>query len=290
MADRPSQVIRRRRLAIELRRLRERAGLTGDAVGDRLGWSASKISRIETYRIGLKPADLRRLLDLYEVTDEHRTELQALARDSASPGQLDWIARGLPYDYLHYLTAEQEARTIWCWEPLVVPGLLQTDAYAAAVMAGYQATFRLPPADRERRVELRRMRQRILTRDPPAELVVVIDESVLQRKYGDAVTMRQQLLRLIETSRLPNVDVRMLALGGTHSLGTGSFSLMQFSQIHDVPLNDLVAVEHLTGSYYLEDEEQTHRYRVSFETLLGDALNAADSLDLIHATAKNLWG
>ena len=290
MPEHGSQTIRRRRLAAELRRLRERAGLTGDEAADRLGWSASKISRIETYRIGLKPADLRRLLDLYQVDATHREELKAFARESTRASRLETAAAGMPTDYADYLSAEQEARAIWNWDPLVVPGLLQTDAYAGAVMAGYQDMFRLPPADRERRIEIRRMRQQVLTREPAVELSVVIDESVLRRKYGDPATMREQLRRLGEISTLPNVEVRVLALTSDHPLGTGAFSYMQFRQVHDVPLRDIVTVEHLTGNYYLEDEEQTFRYRISFESLLEKSLDAAQSRDLIEAAASGYWG
>jgi transcriptional regulator with XRE-family HTH domain len=289
MPDHGSQTIRRRRLAAELRRLRERAGLTGDEAADQLGWSASKISRIETHRIGVKPADLRRLLDLYDVDVLHREELQAFAQESTRSSKLESVAAGLPADLADQVYAEQEASSIWTWNPLVIPGLLQTEAYAGGVLAGYQVMFRLAPVGGDRRIELRRMRQQVLTRDPPVELSAVIDESVLYRKYGDHAIMRQQLLQLAETSTLSNVEVRVLALAGAHPLGTGAFSYMQFRQVHDVPLNDIVTVEHLTGNEYMEDEQQTHRYRVSFESLVEHALDVTRSRDLIRAAASDVW-
>jgi transcriptional regulator with XRE-family HTH domain len=282
-------VIRRRWLAAELRRLRERNGLTGDEAADRLGWSASKISRIETHRIGVKHFDLKRLLDLYEVDAAHREELEALARESSQTGRLESVVAGLPADYAEYLSAEDEAHSIWNWEPQVIPGLLQTETYARAVLAGYRSMFRLPPGDTERRVGLRRVRQQLLIREPPLNLSAIIDESVLRRKFGDIAVMRKQLLRLVEASELPNVGIRVLRLDGENPIGTGAFSYMQFPQVHDVPLQDIVTVEHLTGSYYLEDEEQTFKYRVTFEALFEKSLDEIRSRDLISETARDTW-
>jgi hypothetical protein len=143
MPERGSQTVRRRRLAAELRRLRERTDLTGDEAADLLGWCAGKISRIENHRIGVKPGGLRRLL-VYEVEAAYCSELQALVRESIRPSRLESAALRLP-DHSDYVSAEQDACTIWFWNPLVVPGLLETEGYAAAVIEAHQAIFRLPP-------------------------------------------------------------------------------------------------------------------------------------------------
>jgi hypothetical protein len=152
--------------------------------------------------------------------------------------------------------------------------------------------FRLPPGDVERRIQLRRNRQQVLSRTPPLGLLVVIDESVLHRRFGANAVMRAQLQWLTEVSSAVNVladiEVRVLPLGGEH-LVAGGFSHMQFPQVHDVPLHDLVYLEHLTGSYYLEDEEQTYRYRVTFEALLEKSLEPAQSAELISKTAREMW-
>ena len=289
MPDQGSQTVRRRRLAAELRRLRERAGLTGDEAAATLNWSGSKISRIELNRIGVKRDDLDKLLDLYKVESPYREELQALASESSKSGRLRAVVAGLPTDYAEYVSAEDEARSIWNWEPLIVPGLLQTEDYTRAVMAGYQSMFRIPPGDAERRIVLRRMRQQLLTREPPLQLSFVIDESVLRRRFGSNSAMHGQLLRVTEVSEMPNVDIRILPLGGEHPTTPAAFSYMQFPQVHDVPLRDIVSVEHLTGSYELEDEEQTFRYRVTFEGLLEKSLDPSESRDLIIQTADELW-
>jgi transcriptional regulator with XRE-family HTH domain len=289
MPDQGSQTVRRRRLAAELRRLRERAGLTGDEAAATLNWSGSKISRIELNRIGVKRDDLDKLLDLYKVESPYREELQALASESSKTGRLRAVVAGLPTDYAEYVSAEDEARSIWNWEPLIVPGLLQTEDYTRAVMAGYQSMFRIPPGDAERRILLRRMRQQLLTREPPLQLSFVIDESVLRRRFGSNSAMHGQLLRVTELSEMPNVDIRILPLGGEHPTTPAAFSYMQFPQVHDVPLRDIVSIEHLTGSYELEDEEQTFRYRVTFEGLLEKSLDPSESRDLIIQTADELW-
>ena len=291
MPDQGSQAVRQRRLAAELRRLREQAGLTGDEAAEQLGWSGSKISRIELHRIGVKAADLTRLLDLYQVDAAYGQELQALATESGRTGRGP-VAAGMPADFAEYLSAEREAGSIWHWNPLAVPGLLQTEAYTRAVHLGYQSMFRLPPGDVERRIQLRRNRQQVLSRSPPLGLSVVIDESVLHRRFGDNAVMRAQLLWLAEVpdaaSVTAGIEVRVLPLDGEHMVA-GGFSHMQFPQVHDVPLRDLVYLEHLTGSYYLEDEEQAYRYRVTFEGLLEKSLDPAQSSELINKTARETW-
>ena len=289
-SDRASQTIRRRRLAAQLRRLRERADLTGDQAAELLGWSGSKISRIETHRIGVKPADLRKLFDLYRVDPAHREQIQALLREAAASSWLESVTAGFPADYATYLYAEAEADAVWIWDPLIVPGLIQTDAYARAVLAGYGEMFKLPPGDAERRIEIRRLRQnQLLDRHPLLRLSVVIDESTLYRKFGDNAVMREQLLRLEELTALPNVTLQVLPLAGAHPIGTGAFSYLHFDPVLDVPLGDMVEVEHLTGAYYLEDDEQVFRYRVTFKSLTAMAAGKDQSRAMIEAAARTHW-
>ncbi|HUZ39211.1 MAG TPA: helix-turn-helix transcriptional regulator [Streptosporangiaceae bacterium] len=281
--------MRGRRLAAELRRLRELTGMTGEEVARLLGWSGSKVSRIELRRTGLKQADLTRLLDLYQVDEPHRTDLLALARESSQRGWLEVVTADFAVGYAEYVQAEAEARSVWNWEPQVVPGLLQSPEYARAVMQGWRSMFALPPGDVDRRVQTRLVRQQRLTSDPPLELSVVVDESVLHRKFGDAGVMRRQLNSLVEASRQANLDLRVLPLDGSHPMATGAFTYMQFAQVHDVAAPDLVSVEHLDGSYYLENEDDTHRYRVTFEHLQTHALDREQSRNLISQTASGRW-
>lgn len=284
--DASRAAVRSRRLAAELRRLRLNSELTGEEVALRLGWSESKISRIELSRTGVKEGDLSRLLDLYHVGPSHRAELLALAREAASrSSRLGWSAN-LSEAISDYVAAEAEARLVWNWEPRVVPGLLQTADYARAVVEGVQSIFGLPPSDIERRVTARLARQQVLTREQPLELSVVVDESVLRRKFGSRKVMHGQLKYLAERSQAPNVHVYILPLDGEHPIGTGSFTYMQFPQVHAVPLADTVFVEQLVTNFRTEDEDETYKYRLTFERLMSEALPPPESRDLIRHTAS----
>jgi transcriptional regulator with XRE-family HTH domain len=282
--------VRRRRLAAELRRLRERAGFTGEQVAERLGWSGSKVSRIETSKLGVKEDDLRLLLDLYRVGESRRSEVLALAREPAKPASVDNAAiAAYPAGYAEFAYAEAEAISIWNWEPQVVPGLLQTESYAREVIRGWFAMFRLPPTELEARVAERMRRQQLLTRDQPPNFSAVIDESVIRRRFGDNSVMRRQLNRLAESSSLANVEVRVLPLGGYHPIGAGTFIYMQFPQEYDVPFHDIVTVEHLDREYLIEDATDTNKYRVTFERLRAEALEPDESRDLIVRVAGEIW-
>jgi len=289
LAEQGSPTVRGRRLAAELRRLRERSGLTGEDVAERLGWSGSKVSRIELQRTGVKQADLRQLLDLYEISDSHRDELLALNRESRQRSRLDRATASFP-QVAPYAHAEAEAESVWNWEPQIIPGLLQTPDYARAVRQFWLNLFPGPAGETDRWVEARLMRQQVLTRDPPLELFVVMDESVLRRRFGDAEVMHRQLERLAEAADLPNVELRVYPLGGEHPpMPTGAFSYMQFPQVHDVPLHDIVSVEHFEGSYVLDDENQTYKYRVAFQYLVRQSLDITQSLSLISAATGSIW-
>jgi len=280
----------RRRLAAELRRLRERAGLTGEQVAERLGWSGSKVSRIETSKLGVKETDLRLLLDLYRTGEPRRSEVLALAREPARPASVDNAAiAAYPAGYAEFAYAEAEAISIWNWEPQVVPGLLQTESYAREVIRGWFRMFSLPHAELEARVAARMRRQQLLTRDQPPDFSAVIDESVIRRRFGDKAVMRRQLDRLAESSGLPNVEVRVLPLKGYHPIGAGTFIYMQFSQQYDVPFHDVVTVEHLDREYLIEDAADTNKYRVTFERLQAEALEPDESVDFIVRAAEEIW-
>jgi transcriptional regulator with XRE-family HTH domain len=289
LPEQGSPTVRGRRLAGELRRLRERAGMTGDEVAQRLGWSNSKVSRIELHRIGIKQADLRMLLDLYGVKEPHRSELQALARESRQKGRLERVTAELPAKYAEHLHREADAESLSFWDPQVVPGLFQTEDYTRELMLGWQSMFVLPPSDIDRRLEARLVRLQILTRDPPPELSMVIDESVLHRRYGGSSVMRDQLEKLIDMSELPNVALHILPLDGSHPVGTGAFYHMRFPQIHEVPLPDMVTIEHMLGNYYVEDDEESHKYWVVFEQLVAGSLGVQESREFIGTAIRELW-
>ena len=290
MPEHGSPSVRRRRLAAELRRLRERAGFTGEDVAERLGWSTSKLSRIETSKSGIKQADLQLLLDLYRVGEAHRSELLALARESAKAAPMDDAAlASFPVGYAAFVDAEAAAVERWDWEPQVVPGLLQTEDYARGVMRGWYEMFNLPPSDLELRVEARIARQHVLSRDQPLDLSVVLDESVIRRRFSSTSAMREQFDRLVESSHMPNVHINVLPLDADHPIGTGAFSYMRFAQEFDILFPDIVYVERLNGDYSIEDAAETNKYRVTFEQLRRRALGQAESRALIGDIAREIW-
>lgn len=291
MPDQGSPTIRRRRLATELRRLRERAGFTGDQAADHLGWSASKISRIENNKIGVKNEDLRLLLDLYRVGEPHHSEVLALASEPTEvPPSVDEAAIATyQAGYAAFVFAEAEATRVWNWEPQLVPGLLQTESYAREVMRGWYSMFGLPPVELEIQVEARMKRQQVLIRDQPFDFYAVIDESVIRRRFGENSVMRQQLEHLVASSDIPNVEIRILPLDGYHPVGTAPFTYMQFSREHEVPQTDVVYVEQLEHNNFIGDVADTNKYRVAFEYLRRAALDPIDSCDLIASTVRQTW-
>jgi transcriptional regulator with XRE-family HTH domain len=284
-----SPVVRQRRLAAELRRLRERMGLTGDEVAKQLNWSASKLSRFELGRSVPKPGDLARLLDRYGVAADRRAELIALAGEATGKGWWEAYSDVLPDQLMSLIGMEAEARSSWIWHVELIPGLLQTKEYAREVNQGFQRIAHVPPAHMERRLEARLARQQILTRDPPFELSVVLDESALRRRMADNAVMRNQLMRLIEVAELPNVDLRVMPLERLHPIVADSFILLRFGEAHDTRLSDVVYTEQLSSNLYFEDETETYLYQVAFEYLVDAALPPQGSVDLIFKTAHQLW-
>ena len=281
--------VRRRRLAAELRRLRERADLTGDDVADRLKWSASKISRIETAKTGAKISDVRKLLELYGVGASHLDELIALARDAERKGWWEAYSDATGQEYAAFIGLEAEAEFAGQWENQVIPGLFQTEDYAREQTRAIQSIITLPPGQVEARIEARLRRQEVLTRDEPLQLSVVLDEAALVRKYGARAVMRAQLERVIEMAQLPNVTLRVLPLDGTHPIGVGSFIQLRFERVYDVTFHDVVYVEQLTSSFYFEEELDTYRYTLAFDRLIAAALDPEASMELVAQTKEKVW-
>ncbi|GAA1811255.1 helix-turn-helix transcriptional regulator [Actinomadura chokoriensis] len=278
--------VRQRRLAAELRRLRERRGLTGDEVADRLGWSTAKVSRIENARTGAKIDDVRRLLELYEIDGPRHADLISLAQDAAQRGWWEEY-RDLPSPLADFIALESEATAAREWGSTVFPGLLQTENYARHVIGGWSDLATLPPQELERRLDVRMRRRELLDGPRPLELSAVLDEAVLQRLIGDQKVMREQLEHLYRMTGLPNVTVQILPLGIAHSVLAESFILLEFSPVHDILFPDIVHVESLTISHFA-DEAVTYMYRLAYSSLAGQALDADESRRRI-AAAKDAW-
>lgn len=291
MPDHGGPSVRRRRLAAELRRLREEQGMTADEVAAELHWSGSKISRIELCRTGVKAADLVRLLTIYGVSAEHRDELIALAREPRRRGWWEAYTDVLPSYYAAYIVLESEADEIFCWSPELVTGLLQTEGYAHAVNDA-MGNPTDPPGEVERRVQARLKRQRILTGDQPTSATFVLDESVLIRRLGDRQVMRDQLAQLIEVSKLSNIALHVLRLADTHPVGGGGgFFYLQFPPVPGIgPAADVVYIEQLApGCMYVEGEHETYPYQLAFQRLVAESLDEVRSRELIETLRRELW-
>ena len=280
----PSPTIRRKRLTIELRRLREQAGLTCEDVGQRLECSGTRISRIETGRIGARPGDVRELLEIYGVTGAGADALVQLARDARRKGWWHTYGPVLPPWFEAYIGLESDAARLCDFQPMVVPGLLQTEAYARAVLrAGPDVGC---GEDLDRQVALRIQRQAILDQASPPGLWVVLSESVLRMQVGGLAVMRAQLRRLAELAARPNLTLQVLPFGSAaHAQPIGPFTLLEFADPADPAV---VYLEHLTGSLILENEEEVLRYRLLFDHLRAAALGAGPSADLVARAAADL--
>ncbi|MGA4959933.1 helix-turn-helix domain-containing protein [Streptomyces lavendulocolor] len=272
--------VRRRKLGEELRALRLAAGLTSRDAARLVGWHQSKVSRIETGTSGVTGADVARLLDAYGVHEPgSRALLEALAGAADGGGGGWWHAyRGvLPPPYQDFISLEVQACRARTLETSVVPGLLQTAAYARAVTRA--ALEGVPAETVDSLVRVRIARQEVLRADPPLRLEAVLDEAVLRRQVGGPEVMREQLRRLLEWSRLPHVRLQVLpfALGEYVGL-SGSFVIFSFPNISDL---DVVALDHLTSSLYLERTEDLEAYGAAFRTMQARALSPGDTSDLI---------
>jgi transcriptional regulator with XRE-family HTH domain len=283
-----SPTVRRRRLAAELRRLRGSSGKTSDEVGRALGWSKAKVSRYELARGGLRPADVARLLDVYAVQGSQREQLLALAEQARQRGWWEVYSDVLTEGHLEFIGLEAEATSIREWQLSVVPGLLQTERYAREVLSGYHEYATISPLAISRRLETRLIRQQILTRDEPLELVALLDEAVLRRQRGDRAVMGAQLQRLADVSELPNVTVRVLPLNRDHRLVVDSFAILQFGKDHEGALHDVVSMEHLINELYVEGDTDTYQFRLAFDHLAEESLSPSGSRELILSIAREV--
>lgn len=254
----------RRLLGAQLRRLRERQGITREEAGYAIRASGSKMSRLELGRVGFKERDVADLLTLYGVTDEtDRESLLALAQDANSPGWWHRYGDVLPGWFETYVGLEEAAALVRTYEVQFIPGLLQTEEYARAVISLGNSTA--PPEEIEQRVSLRTTRQKLLTRGDSPRLWAVVDEAALRRPIGGRDVMRGQIERLIEAAKLPGVILQVLPFRvGGHTAEAGAFSILRFPE-SDLP--DVVYVEQLTSSLYLDRRDDVDSYMEAMERL-----------------------
>ncbi|MFJ3825874.1 helix-turn-helix domain-containing protein [Streptomyces nodosus] len=282
MASNVNPTVRRRRLGQELRRLRELKGMTAEEVAERLLVSQSKISRLENGRRSISQRDVRDLCGVYEVEDQRVVDsLMEMARDSRQQGW--WHAFGdIPYSV--YIGLETDAESLRVYEPQIVTGLLQTRAYAEALIEG--ALPETPPADIDKRVQVRMRRQeRITAENNPLRLWLVLDEAALRRVVGSHHVMREQLEHLVEMSRLPHVTVQVLPFDvGAHPGINGQYAILEFADAAD---SSVVYMEGVTSDLYLEKAPDVQKYALMYEHLRAQALNVEQSRQFIANAAKD---
>ncbi|KAA2258769.1 helix-turn-helix domain-containing protein [Solihabitans fulvus] len=276
-----SPTLRKRRLVSELRRLREEANLTIEEVGEKLECSASKISRIETGRVGVSPRDVRDMLDAYGASGPLLDELVQLAREARRKAWWDEYGDVVPGRYVGF---EADAESLRTYQGLMIPGLLQDEAYTRALIS--EVLPHVTDAEIERRVQARRARQALLVEEDPLMLHAVIDEAALRRLVGGRKTMLAQLNRLLDVRELANVTVSVVPFSvGGHAAMDGPFVLITFPDQLD---SDLVYLESARNGVYLEQPSEVQAYAEMFERLFGSALGPEDSAALIAQVVRDL--
>jgi len=283
-----SPTVRRRRLAAELREIRESKGRSGETVAAALKWSPSKISRYERAKTGLRPREVERLLDYYQITGPRREMLLALAEDAAQKGWWEDFSDILSEDYQQFIGLEHEAASIAIWHVDVVPGLLQTEEYARNIISSYGRVEPTAPGMIGRLVRVRMRRQQVLDR-PELQISVVLDESILKRRIGNETVMHEQLQRLVEAADRPNLTLQILPLDAQHTVVGESFEIFGFGTDADAMLQDVVATEAMRSGFILEGERETYLHRIAFQTLTDAALDPVASRALVLETAQSQW-
>ena len=267
-------------LGAQLRRLLETRGVSREAAGKAIRASDAKISRLELGRVGFKHRDVADLLTLYGITDEQdREKFLALARRANSPGWWRQYSDVLPNWFDRYFGLEQAAAVIRTYESQLVPGLLQTEGYARAII---QLRHLHATADEiERRVMLQMTRQQVLTQPEAPGLWAVLDEAALRRPLGTQEIWRAQLRYLIEMAELPNITLQVASfdVGGHSATGGGAFTILRFAQA-DLP--DIVYLEQLDSALYLDKKRDTDNYLTIMDSLCVQAESPAETTGFLY--------
>jgi transcriptional regulator with XRE-family HTH domain len=277
VADESNPTLRRRELGFLLRQLRTERGLSMDEVTSRAMFSPTKLSRLETGRVGASPRDIRDLCIVYEITDSaERERLMELAREGKQRGW--WQRYDLPY--ATYVGLEAEAASIRNYDTDIIPGLLQIEEYARAVIA---AEPNFSPVTIERSVEARVRRQELLKRDNTPLFHYIVDEAALRRPIGGPAVMRAQLARIAEVAILPKVTFQVIPLSvGAHPGLDGNFVILELGS---PTVNDVVYVEGAVGNIYLENAADLERYKRIFSRLQTVALDPESSAAMLERIA-----
>jgi transcriptional regulator with XRE-family HTH domain len=284
MPERHAPAASRRKLGILLRQLRESGDYTGEQVAKHLRVRSPKIYRVEGGKVVPTHPELTMLMDLYQVTDEHREVLLQLAEEARRKGWYESYESVLPPKFENYVGLESDATSLRAYEPSLVHGLLQTKDYAHAVLtAGNPAEH---PDDIDLLVDLRMRRQELLTREhDPLQFWVVLEEVVLHRPVGGAQVLTEQLRHLLAVAtELPHVTIQIIPTSvGAHAGLAGSFSILEFEPSSP----EVIYVDSHGGNLTLEKTRDLRRCKLLYNNLLADALSTKESVQLIKAALED---
>ncbi|MFJ2113886.1 MULTISPECIES: helix-turn-helix domain-containing protein [unclassified Streptomyces] len=273
-------------LGRRLQDLRERAGLRREEAARLLRVAPATIRRMETAEVALKIPYVQLLLQAYGISERETDAFVALAEEANKPGWWQRFHGILPDWFSMYVSLEGSASLLRAYEPHFVPGLLQTEAYARAVMkAGAVGQSR--PGDIERHVALRMERQSLLTRDSAPRFWVIMDETVLRRPVGDGPeVMREQIDRLLDATDLPHVTLQIAEFASGHHPGTyGPFVIFRFA-VPELP--DMVYSEYLTGAVYLDARREVATHLAVMDRMATQAATAQRTKEILKDVRKEL--
>jgi transcriptional regulator with XRE-family HTH domain len=280
--QRSSPSVRLRRLAAQLRELREERGMTQEEVSERTGKDRSTLYRLENAQQRPQRSTMIQLLDLYGVGEPRRSDLLGVLREAGQRGWMQPYRSELPEVYSDYIGFEDEARSISNYESLFIPGLLQTEDYARAQLHG--TLLHASNEEVENRVTARMERQALLTRENPPRLWAIMDEAAVRRLVGGRAVMIAQLGRLRDIGAEQNVTIQVIPFAaGAHPGMDGSFVVLEFPDPAD---QSIVYTESAAGGLFLEQDVEIHRYILMFENLRASALSPDETAAVLTATAE----
>ncbi|MFG2113186.1 helix-turn-helix domain-containing protein [Streptomyces sp. NPDC048718] len=275
-----SPTARRRRLSIELKKLREKSGFTCAHVGSALDWSGSKVNRMETGTGRIQPSDIEALCRFYGVDDELREFLKSLARQAKTKGWWQAHGDGVPDWFSIYIGLEEDASTFRQYQGEFIPGLMQTPSYAAEL---HRATNQMSEEAIDRAVRVRMERQAKLQAAHGLDAWFVVHEGALRSVIGDRAVMREQLEKMLEMAELPSVTLQVLTFDAGRYPATGTFTMLGFPDPEDP---DIVYRDGITDAIYLEGTEEVRAYTRAFDNLRAAAASPHHSATLIRSLLK----
>lgn len=281
MASRTSPTVRRRRLASEMRRLRRESGKTREEAARFADIAPATVSRIEAAVHAPKVADIMALCRFYGLDDERTEVLVTLARQSRQRGWWQKYGDAIPAWFEVYVGLEEEVSEIRSYQSEAIFGLLQTEAYARAVLL---ADDDVSPTDGERMLEVRMRRQKVLEGPDRPKLWIIQNEAALRREVGGQAVMREQLDHLAALSHVPGMTIQVLPLvSGAHPSMYGAFEILGFPDRRDP---DVVYIDYRKGCIYLEEPDEVDDYIQLFNQLRARALGPDETRTLIAQIAR----